>query len=121
MYETQKPDEWAYVIADCNAKVVRGLFGSVFCDVHLGLQVLCSTESIAQKVELLKQEGKLPNVKHIVQTSSLSTTTTTTTTPTLDPPIHGDDIASIIYTSGTSGRPKGVVLTHANITSNVAG
>ncbi len=30
-----------------------------------------------------------------------------------------DDIASIIYTSGTSGQSKGVILTHMNIVSNL--
>ena len=30
-----------------------------------------------------------------------------------------DDIASIIYTSGTSGQSKGVILTHKNIVSNL--
>ncbi len=32
-----------------------------------------------------------------------------------------DDIASLIFTSGTTGRPKGVKLTHKNFTSLVAG
>lgn len=30
-----------------------------------------------------------------------------------------DDLASLIYTSGTSGSSKGVMLTHGNLTSNV--
>ncbi|HLT01882.1 MAG TPA: AMP-binding protein, partial [Geminicoccaceae bacterium] len=32
-----------------------------------------------------------------------------------------DDLACFIYTSGTGGDPKGVMLTHGNIVSNVAG
>ena len=34
--------------------------------------------------------------------------------------VTSDDVATIIYTSGTLGVPKGVMLTHANLMSNAA-
>ncbi len=43
--------------------------------------------------------------------------------PSLSPPaisVDPGDVASLIYTSGTTAQPKGVLLTHANFTSLVA-
>ncbi|MGZ5433407.1 MAG: AMP-binding protein, partial [Thermoanaerobaculia bacterium] len=33
---------------------------------------------------------------------------------------RSEDLATLVYTSGTTGNPKGAMLTHGNITSNVA-
>lgn len=33
--------------------------------------------------------------------------------------LHLDDLATLVYTSGTTGRPKGSMLTHGNVAANI--
>jgi len=41
--------------------------------------------------------------------------------PLKDPSISDDTVAHLYYTSGTTGRPKGVMLTHKNVKSHALG
>jgi acyl carrier protein len=63
--------------------------------------------------QLLKSQVR--NLRHIVSVAEL---TVSGAVPTL-PALSGSDIAFLQYTSGSTGNPKGVVLTHANLLANI--
>jgi long-chain acyl-CoA synthetase len=71
-------------------------------------------------------KDKLPTVRHIVYASTSETPSGLLSYEELiekSPPMAaaergGDDVAGIFYTGGTTGRPKGVMLTHNNIMAN---
>lgn len=77
------------------------------------------SDAIREKLELIicldtLEVLKVPSDNNPEKLESHETTEPVSTTPP-----QPDDIASIIYTSGTSGSSKGVMLSHFNITSNV--
>jgi len=68
----------------------------------------------AKKVaQLLKSQ--VPNLQNIVSAAELAASTAISTSPV----ISANDIAFIQYTSGSTSNPKGVVLTHANLLTNI--
>jgi 1-acyl-sn-glycerol-3-phosphate acyltransferase len=59
--------------------------------------------------------SKVDSLNGVVTVEELRAANTTARLPQLDP----GDVAFIQYTSGSTGSPKGVVLTHANLLANI--
>ncbi|MGD9790987.1 MAG: class I adenylate-forming enzyme family protein [Phycisphaerales bacterium] len=88
-----KPEELQYVIDDCGTEVVL--------TVGAMLDFMKFTPRVANLVRLDEQKFEgVPEARW----------------PAM---VDDDDLALLLYTSGTSGKPKGVMLTHGNIVANV--
>jgi long-chain acyl-CoA synthetase len=98
--------------------------------------VFCSTPDQVEKIRSIRE--KAPSVREVISFEAATSPDTQSLDKLLElgrlnvedkrPEIDRradatgpEDTATIIYTSGTTGQPKGVVLTHGNITENVRG
>ncbi len=98
---------------------------------HSGAKILCVHSDYLEVVERIRHE--LPEVKHVVALEGLTdplraagwldyeTLLTRAPETFTRQPIAEDDLLTINYTSGTTSRPKGVMITHRNAYMNVVG
>jgi long-chain acyl-CoA synthetase len=110
MYEAQHDKDWHYILSDSDAKVV-----------------LVANADIKRRIDAMRPT--LPNLRHVVDIDGnpedpssyegLLTIGRSHPAPLAVPDTK--DLASLIYTSGTTGNPKGVMLTHENLSSNLSG
>jgi fatty-acyl-CoA synthase len=98
---------------------------------HSGAKVVCVHSDYLEAVERIRHE--LPEVKHVVALEGLTDpfrasgwldyeTELAQAPETFSrPEIAEEDLLTINYTSGTTSRPKGVMITHRNAYMNVVG
>jgi long-chain acyl-CoA synthetase len=76
--------------------------------------------SLAHIVVFERAESELPHTLSFEKLLSLGRAASEATLDRVIESVHEDDLATIMYTSGSTGEPKGVMKTQQNILSNIA-
>lgn len=108
MYESQHPEEREYIIGDSEAKLVL-------------------VRDPITAVELQERVGKVGKLQHVVTLDSDTPGCLSLAAlmaigrrrPMAPITVAPDEIAGLVYTSGTTGNPKGVIITHGNLLSQL--
>ncbi|MBT3225812.1 MAG: long-chain fatty acid--CoA ligase [Deltaproteobacteria bacterium] len=105
MYEAELLDVWKYIICDSEVKVLVVSKSSIYEQVKSFVDEL----SMLEKIIVVESEG-------LGSLTELERTGEDNPVPSVQP--SPSDMAGLIYTSGTTGAPKGVLLSHGNLSSN---
>ena len=117
------------VLVPINYRLIADDFAYII--EHSGATVVCVHSDYLEVVERIRHQ--LPGVKHFVALEGLTdplreagwldyeTVLANAPETFTRPPIAEDDLLTINYTSGTTSRPKGVMITHRNAYMNIVG
>jgi long-chain acyl-CoA synthetase len=114
LYLDDRPDSAAYILNHSGAKLL--LVGGKFQHKMLA-EIAGSAAALQRIVSLAAPENGLADWgTHFMVAADWLTAADGMPLP--ERPLSADMLATIVYTSGTTGRPKGVMLTHENIVWN---
>ncbi len=110
MYEAQQAKDWEYILTDSGAKVVLVANQLIYDQVTPFIDKIDSLERVVYFDGPADSEDAFQTLLEHGKKNPIDA-------------YHAepDELCGFIYTSGTTGNPKGVLLSHSNLTSNVNG
>ena len=119
IYQTSIPKQIEYIINHAECKVAVVSSEEQFKKLLPLKPKLKSLKYVVILDEFKQDEKWVIGFKELRKNGKTLRETSTLTMQDYAVKIKPDDLWSIIYTSGTSGDPKGVMLTHFNVSANV--
>lgn len=116
VYTTQPADQIKYILENSEAKVHIVSNDELFEETKPLVKAITSIEAII--CIQTSSHKKLKGFEEVMEMGKKLETELPNLFEELRGAIEPDDLANINYTSGTTGVPKGVMLTHMNLASN---
>jgi long-chain acyl-CoA synthetase len=108
VYHTNSPEECAYVLGHSGARLI-------FCDTPEQVaKIQRIRESCPELEHIVLFEGRVEGTINLEALRRMGEEVPPEVVRERLGAVHPDDVATLVYTSGTTGPPKGCMLTHEN-------